>query len=308
MSRIVRAPVDAGQVIDAGVLNATYNDYNQPGALDANNVRDQAFDLPHLSSVAIVKNSATALLGDATMLHAGPAVNYPSSTASPPTVTRVGNAAGTPTFLNFGASGWPLVAGDVLRVWWNMGVVSFIGMAPPTPYLNAGAMGQYTLADKAAGPSHVVTDGFHCWLAYLQWDITSNALANFVAVSGQMDPALGVKGTTKDGFELERLSAGTVISPYQVTSDGDARDGKVSATLPTHAHGWYAPYGMYCFTTNVPITVYGVRLVITGLLHPFLNPAGNRENLLVYDYTQGNALYFLTGRGGRMSAVQMRRA
>lgn len=201
-----------------------------------------------------------------------------------------------------------MVGGDVLRVWWNLGVVSFIGMAPPTPYLNPGAMGQYTLEDRAAGPSHIVTDGFHCWLAYLQWDITSNALTNWVAVSGQMDPELGVKGTAKDGFELERLAAGTVVSPYQVTSDGNARNGKVSTTLSTQAHGWYAPYGMYCFTTNIALTVFGVRLVITGLLHPFFNPAGNQENLLVYDYTQGDALYFLLARGGRMSAVQMRRS
>lgn len=308
MSRIIRAPVEAGQVIDATTLNNTYNDYSQLGQLNENNTRDQAFDLPHLSNVAIIKNASTALLGDATMLHTGPFYSYPSSAASPPTVTPVRNVAGTDTFLNLGASGWPLIAGDVLRVWWNLSVVTSIGMAPPTPYLDPGAMGQYTLEDRAAGPSHIVTDGFHCWLAYLQWDVTSNALANWVAVSGQQNPTLNVLATGKDGFQVQNLAGATVISPYQVTGNGDPRDGEVSATLPVQAHGWFAPYGMYCFTTNTPVTVYGVRLVITGLLHPYFNPAGNNENLLVYDYTQGDPLYVLFGRGGRMSAVQMRRA
>ncbi len=49
-----------------------------------------------------------------------------------------------------------------------------------------------------------------------------------------------------------------------------------------------------------------VRVVITGLLHPFHLPGGNQENLLVYDYAIGGLTPAIEYKGGRISAVQMR--
>ena len=304
MSRIVRAPVSAGQTITATDLNNTYSDYNQPGALNADNTRDQAFDLPHFTNVQIIKNSKVDILGNTGMLHAAPVTTYSSDAASPPGLHPVQNSVGNQTVLSFGASGWSFVAGDCLRVWWNLSLITnFVGEPPNT----AGVMGRYTIADDAAG-TVVLTDGFHCWLAYLQWDITSNALTNFVAVPGQMDPATNIAGSTYDGFYVQNLNAGTTFSPWSANSSGFGYNGTMPAgnNGAVTDHYWYAPYGMYVTPFIAPVTVYGVRVVITGLLHPFHLPGGNQENLLVYDYAIGGLTPAIEYKGGRISAVQMR--
>lgn len=303
MSRIVRGPVDAGQVVDATTLNNTYNDYSQPNGLDVNNTRDQAFDLPHFTNVPIVKNTATALLGDAGMLHIGPFRHYISNAAGV-AVFPVTDVALNPTFMNLSATPWSAAAGDVIRIWWNYSVNS---VYPALQFNTAGALGRYAVAGLVPPPaSFTITDGLHCWLAYLEWDVTSAALVNWVPLPGQMSPTLAVKGTAYNGFEVSKLNAATVISPWQVSSLGDARDGKISATLNAYEHGWFAPYGMYCRELPQAITIYGIRLVITGVLHPAHNTAGSQSNLLVYDYAMADAGFYLQGRSGRISAVHMR--
>lgn len=306
MSRIVRSPVDAGQVVDATTLNNTYNDYDQPTALDANNTRDQAFDVPHFNNVPLIKNKATAGLGDGTMLHTGPFRHYVSNAAGI-AVFPVTDVALTPTFMNLSATPWVAAAGDVVRIWWNYSVNSVF---PPTHSDTAGTLGRYAVEELGSSPpvSITITDGLHCWLAYLEWDITSAALVNWVPLPGQMSPTLAVKGTAYNGFEVSKLNAATVISPWQISSIGLARDGAVPAVGlgVSYEHGWFAPYGMYCQELPQAVTIYGIRLVITGVLHPAHNPAGSQSNLLVYDYAMADAGFYLQGRSGRISAVHMR--
>ena len=301
MSRITRAPVSAGQTITATDLNGAYSDFNQPGALNADNTRDQAFDLPHFQNVVIVKNSQVDILGNAGMQHTAPLTTCPSSTAWPPTLHPVQNSVGNQTLLSFGANGWSCVLGDCLRVWWNLSVYPQHTGNPPN---TVGALGRYTVPDTAVG-TVILSDGFHCWLAYLEWDITSNALANFVPVPGQVTPVQNVGGTGQDGIAVQSMNGSTTISAWVNYSFGAADEGRMPPGNDGSVddHGWFAAYGMYVTPFIGATTVYGIRLVLTGILHPYND---NTNNYLVYDYVVGGANQKLEYKGGRISAVQMR--
>jgi len=305
MSRIIRAPVDAGQVITATDLNNTYNDYNQPTALQADNTRDQAFDLPHFQNVVIIKNTQLNALGNTGMLHSAPVTTVASELAAPIVVHPVQDAAGTETRMSFGANGWVLVAGDCLRVWWNLSLKCYY---TGSPWDNASALGRYNIPSDTSPPGNVViTDGFHCWLAYLQWDITSAALTNFVAVPGQSDPTtIGAY----EGFYTQFLNGGTVISPWTVSSYAFANNGVMPAGNKGVGfnHEWFAPYGMFVHAPSGQVTVYGIRLVITGILHSGHLASGDQENVLIYDYNVGDKDQYIEYKGGRISAVHQRLA
>jgi hypothetical protein len=303
MSRIIRAPVDAGQVITAADLNNTYNDYNQPGALQADNTRDQAFDLPHFQNVVIVKNSQVNVLGNTGMLHTAPVTTVASELAAPIAVHPVQTSTGTETRMTFGANGWVLALGDCLRVWWNLSLKCYY---TGSPWNNGSALGRYNIPDTTPPGNVVISDGFHCWLAYLQWDTTSAALTNWVAVQGQSDPTtIGAY----EGFYTQYLNAGTVISPWTISSFAFADNGAMPAGNNGKGfnHEWFAPYGMFVFAPTIaPVTVYGIRLVITGILHSGHLAAGNQENVLLYDYNVGDPAQYLEYKGGRISAVHQR--
>lgn len=301
MSRITRGPVSAGQTVTATDLNGAYNDFNQPGALNADNTRDQAFDLPHFQNVVIVKNSEVDILGNSGMLHTAPITVCPSSTAWPPTIQPVQDSVGNQTVLSFAPNGWSFAPGDCLRVWWNLSVYPQFTGEPGT---TVGALGRYTVPDTAAG-TVILSDGFHCWLAYLEWDITSNALANFVPVPGQVAPTQNVGGTGQDGLAVQSMNASTTISPWANYSFIAAVEGEMPPgnNGSVEEHGWFAAYGMYVTPFIAPITVFGIRVVLTGIMHPYND---NTDNYLVYDYVVGGADQKLEYKGGRISAVQMR--
>ena len=303
MSRIIRAPVEAGQVITATDLNNTYNDYNQPGALQSDNTRDQAFDLPHLTSVDIIKNSQVTILGNSGMLHSAPVTTVASETGAPIVVHPVQDSGGTETRMTFGPNGWVLALGDCLRVWWNLSLKCFYS---GSPWNGVSALGRYNIPDSELPGNVGISDGFHCWLAYLQWDITSAALSNWTPVPGQSDPTtIGAN----EGFKLQFLNGGTVISPWTVSSfafatNGQMPDGNQGSGFN---HEWFAPYGMFVHAPTIgAVTVYGVRLVITGILHSAHLSTGDQENILIYDYSVGGANQYIEYKGGRISAVHQR--
>ena len=316
MSRIERTPVSAGDATDATELNATYADYTQSGALDEPNTRDQAFDIPHFTNAPIVLNVQESQLGDVN-LHpqaffiAGGSVTLTATTnILLPLDHAVEDTGGTPTPLNLGASGWSMVSGDVLRLWWSLSVQSaFVAW----PWRAATALGRYDLEDTGGGPDNTITDGMHCWVAYLEWDITSNALGNFVPVPNQTDfkTNFTVGGVAYKGGYVNQMASTSVISAWAVYSGGTASDGQVpdpsvGTNEVSNAHGWYAVSGMWAYPATGSVTVYGVRVKITGLLHPLHVNGGNSENLLVYDIPGFVATPTLLYGAGRISAVQMR--
>lgn len=305
MSRITRPRVDPGDTIDATTLNNTYDDYAQSAALDASNTREQAFDIVHFSNAPIILNSKTSILGNAGMLHQSPetSVSHTSSIASP-VAHPVQDSGGTETPLNLGSSGWSLSAGDVMRVWWNLSVEPTVS---GTPWNNASAKGRYSIpTHPGSGSSVNITDGLHCWVARLEWDITSNALSNFVAVPDQEDFTQSFSSGTEKGGYLNQMAGATVISAWSVFSFAKASEGASAASSTDQgiykSQGYFGVDSMWAYPATGSVTVYGVRVVITGLLHPAHVSSPDR-NILLYDVNVSGTLNY---KGGRICAVQMR--
>ena len=305
MSRIQRGRVKATETTDATTLNTTYDDYSQTAALDENNTRDAALDIQHFTSASIIVNNEQVLLGNSGMLHTAPTSSLTSTTnLASPVQHVVQNSAGTATFLNFASSPWTLANGDVLRVFWDLSVY------PETtgdPWNNSAALGRYSVNTIPAG-GIVITDGLHCWAAYLEWDVVDATLSNFSPVPGQ-SLFTQTYGSNK-GQALNKTTATTLISAWTVFNLASASYGAVPYTSPApppgqyQKQGWYGTHGMYAhIETSGSRTVYGIRLVLTGILHPAHESGGDFENLLLYDI---NVSGTLTYKGGRLTAVQMR--
>jgi hypothetical protein len=305
MSRIERPRVQSTETTDATTLNDTYDDYSQTAALDENNTRDAAFDLPHFINASIIVNSAQALLGNTGMLHTAPtsSLGHTTSLASP-VHHVVQTSAGTETFLDLTSAPWTVTQGDVLRVFWDLSVY------PTTsgdPWNNSAAKGRYSVNTIPAG-GIVITDGLHCWAAFLEWDVVDATLNNWSPVPGQ-SLFTQTYGTDK-GQALNKTTATTLISAWTVFNLASASYGAVPYTAPApppgqyQEQGWFGTHGMYAhIEPSASRTVYGIRLVLTGLLHPAHESAGDFENLLLYDI---NVSGTLTYKGGRLTAIQMR--
>ena len=309
MSRIQRPRVLPGEQSSASEQNNTYGDYSQALALDENNVRDQAFDLPHFDGYKIVENTGEASLGNPNMLH--PVIPVPAPPPAPPwtEVTHTTTIAspqhhvvqtlgGVETFLNLSSSPWAIATGDVLRVWWNLSVLStFTALA----WDGVTSLGRYLLPDSASAGNTVITDGHHCWVMYLEWDITSAGLTNWVPVPGQSSFTTDLFSETQKGALLYETSSTVAISPWAVFSEGNAENGETPDRGSSTSHGWYAPYGMWAHkNTGAGFSVYGIRVIITGLLHP---AHSGGVNYLIYDVNTACTLQYL---GGRISALHQR--
>jgi len=304
VSRIQRPRVNPGEVIDSTDINNTYNDYQQPGALDANNTRDQAFGLPHFDpSVRMVKKVVgPVLLGTGDKAHPGATFVTVPALAGGTAAHIISDGAGNPTFLNMASDPMQMVPGDCLRLWWNLSMEH--DRNGTTPYLRASAMGRYTIPNLASPPGQVIiSDGFHFWCCWLQWDITSAALGNFVAVPDQSNIVTNVKAGY-NGMLVRQMGASTTVSPWMTTSFGFADAGRMPAGNQGQIrdHGYFAPYGMWAYESTTTFTIYGIRLVVAGIFHPRSDAV---ENFIALDYTQAadNELHYTSGR---MQAIQMR--
>ena len=301
MSRITRGRAGVGDLASAADLNGTYSDFTQTGALNTYNTRDQAFDLPHFTNTPILLNHATAALGNSGMTHLAPVSEALSTTnASSPVKTAVATSTGTITFLNLSSAPWTTASGDVIRLWWNLSVASSWPDATKKPWNYADALGMYDLPGVAGSP---ISDGLHLWVVYLQWDITSASLLNWVEVPGQ-SPFTSTIGSYKGAYVYE-LAASSVVSPWTLHSPGDADAGSVPSD--THrSQGYFANYGMWAYPATGAVTVYGFRLVITGVLHPLHLSTGNEDNAIVYDTVVSADDPKLYYKSGRINALQMR--
>ena len=303
MSRIERPRVEPGQTTSATELNNTYNDYSQAGALDQLNTRDAAFDLVHLTNAPILVKSQLSQLGNAGMLHTAPTTSFTHTTSlGSPVKHIVQDSGGTQTIMNLSSSPWTLAVGDVLRVYWDLSVYP---ETTATPWNNASAKGRYAVPDVAGGAPINITDGFHCWAAYLEWDITSGSLSNFAPVPGQGTFEQVYDSGANKGDQVKNTTATTLISAWSVFGFGAAvNNGKTANQGQYQEQGWFGTHGMYAHQATSGTTVYGLRLVLTGLLHPAHASAQSPyENLLLYDI---NVSGTLTYKGGRLTAVQMR--
>ena len=274
MSRINRAPVTDGTVIDATDLNDRYSDFTQTD-LNQFNHRDAAHDLPQFSkSGFMLQQAARTAIGNPSWKHA--TFNSVPATVAPPAFAVVSDAALLPTVLNTGASGWTVTTDDVLRIYWDLTVRPDYELGN-TPWLNSGSGCFYTFGDGGAGTVGV-NGGGACWAFWLQWDITDNTLTNWVDVPGQ--DRFNDTVTTLTGTSLDNTQATSVLSAFNETaslpSNGTIPSGKLE-----RRRGWTSVSGAWHYTPpSGTRTVYGVRVVFTGVLRPFNNGG---VNYLVYD-------------------------
>lgn len=284
MSRIDRPRVEDGDSIEATDLNSRFTDYSQAGALNAFNVRDAAFDLPQFDQpgastfgfLASYQNSA--LIGANDWKHSS-VVTVTGVSASPPPAAPfiVGTSGGTPTPISLGAAGLTVAAGEVLRVYWDLSVYPhWEGTRPWT----TGASVDFYVFDKGSGVAQNLGTNAACWVFWLQWDITSNALANWTEVPNQSDFRTDLYGDgSAYGAQLGDTMSSSVVPAYIDRAIPD--NGLIPATPIQASVGWRGASGSWYYPkTSGSQTIYGLRLVFTGPMSPNHNTVSGANNLI----------------------------
>jgi hypothetical protein len=284
MSRINRPRVADGDNIDATDLNSRFTDYTQTGALNAYNTRDAAFDLPQFKNpgastfgfLASYQNSA--IIGANDWKHSS-VVTVTGVSAAPPPATPfiVGNAAGSPTPISLGAAGVTVATGEVLRVYWDLSVYPhWEGSRPWT----TGASVDFYVFDKGSGVAQALGTNAACWAFWLQWDITSNALANFVDVPNQSDFRTDLYGDgSAYGAQLADTMATSVVPAFIDRAAPD--DGLIPSTPVSERVGWRGVSGSFYYPkTSGSQTIYGLRVVFTGPMSPNHNTTSGANHLI----------------------------
>lgn len=305
-----RTPLSDEPILDAANLNARFTDFaSATTSVDANNLRDGAVDLPQYAAQQIIRSGGafTETLGPddwdtvtnllTTTLTATP---NPAPTAPVPvTDASLANASR----ISFGVTGRTITLVDVLRVSWSLKAqLRFTG----APYDTAGALGQFDISNFA--PATVtVTDGMHAVPFFLQWDITSNALTNFVAVPGQTTfqdsfnipmPSPGVIGGS-----ISECSAATFL-PAWVARGVGVSGGKATGDA-VYARGWRTVRGSWLYSPPLGVTCYGLRVVfMPALYHPCVE-TGTTTNRMAYD-PFASATCVLDLQSGFLTAIVQR--
>lgn len=311
MSRINRPPVLPGDPANAAQLNAAYTDFSQLGAVDQLNTRDSGFDLAHFQAPAtgngpVIIRSDSANVGTGDIYHSASPV-APASIAAPPTKTVVSGV------LSYGANGQVLADGQVLRVYYNLAVrpkYTGTGGSPNIyPWDSVGALGKYDVPVTTGPPPNVfISDNAHFWLVQLEWDITSSALINWVPVDGAGNfNGVVVAGLT--GQSLQTMRGCACVPAWNLTYNR-WRDGEVPGPAPSiedRRIGWSSASTGYVLLKN-PLTsrtIYGLRLVIHGIYHPYRDANTNYAVLDVNLVAGGNSAE-LEYDQGNITAIFMR--
>jgi len=299
MSRIQRQRIVDGEPIDATNLNDRYNDFAQPGALNQYNIRDSSIDLPQLKADWFTRNSWEQTLGEFNLSHSS--VNTVAATTGPFPVAGhvVQDFGGTPSILNFGLGGLTIGTDEVLRLYWDLSVrPSYTG----TPWTAVGSFSKYQFPDPPKTGVVDVATSADVWVMYPEWDVTSSLLTNFVPVPGQGDFNTNYTGA-RYGNALPDCEATTVI-PAWVQVAFNAVDGSVSApNLYDSGIGWRGVSGAWHYV-GAPTTVYGIRWIIKGILHP---EQATNVNYLGFDTVAGGTgTVQLEYTSGKAQAMIMR--
>lgn len=295
MSRITRAPVQDGDNVTALNLNARFNDYSQAGALNAFNVRDAAIDLPHFTPGRFMApQMASGVIGFSDWKHGTYNTDLAVAGVQPPFLVR--NAAGTATPLALG-TGWTLDGDHVLRVYWDLSV---------RPVYTGFRPWQGTISDWDIGAGAVVnvSTNVACWAFWLQWDLTSAALANFVNVPGQGDFNTADPSASKFGNTLATCGATSTVAAFNETASAP-NNGNMPGRNEVKV-GWQGISGDWHRAGNpmVSVVVYGLRVVFTGVLHSW-NQAG-QDWLVRDDALNAKAACSLDHNSGALNAMLMR--
>lgn len=299
MSRLTQPPIEDGDDLTAASLNDRFTQFGQSGALNRFNTRDAAFDLPQFKRANtrfLAKNMAVTVIGQNDYKHGAYRTYTGQGTGTSPYTVETTAPAATP--LSFGTLGFTMSADvHVLRVYWDLSVRPRWEGTKPWE----GGATFFTFNMNGGGTDNVFS-GYGCWAFWLQWDITSNALANFVNVPGQGDFNSVITGS-RGG---ERLSACSSTSVLQsVMEYGDSADEGKPQSIVTHTFGWTSTDGAWHYVRpsgTSDLTIFGVRVVFSG---PFgAHNQGNVNYLVRNDSVASTAR--LDVQAGSLQALLMR--
>lgn len=278
MSRITDGPVQDGDTLNAASLNDRFSSYTQTD-LNAFNARDASHDLPQFATGWVETHTQSQLLGATSFKH-GSTTTINGMTAMPATATAI---TGT---MSFGLTGLTIAVDEILRVYWNLSVKP----NPSNNWNTAGSLGYYVFPGTGGGTRAASTWGA-VWAFYLEWDITSSALGAFVPVTGQQDFTSVFGG--KYGNTLAQCEATSVVPAdlrYADPDSGELASDSTQGNLKWRgiSGAWYYP------RTGSPLTVYGLRVVCKGIMHPW---SVGTANYLVHDttYSTGSSLEYTSG-------------
>ena len=306
MSRIERDPIEDGDEITAASLNTRFNDFSQSN-LNAFNTRDAAIDLPQFkiqNDRGFMAPVATDIvIGEVSLKHST-SVTLNGQTAAPASPYIIGDAGGNPTYigpLNIGLVN--ITSSDILRVYWHLNVRPLYAGTPWTTVDTPSP--EYAIDHTGGGQQGVATWGT-CWVFYLQWDITDATLTNWTEVPFQGDFSTAIAGGVV-GDPLAACTATSVVPAWITYHDADERVGTGSDIgVPV---GWRSVSGAYYYDASMAGavgTVYGLRLVAKGPMHPYNNGG---VNYLVHQTAvpgQGGASVQLEHTDGRLGFILQR--
>lgn len=302
MTRIAIPVVEDGDKITAASINSRLTPFTQVGTLDAANVRSAGVDLAQFSSTRFMAPKiAHTSIGYNRYKH--DLFNTVSGQQTGATPHIVSDSGGTPTVLSLGATGFSLTTSDILRVYWDLSVRSLwpVGVRE---WLNANLVQQFKEFD---GTTNIrVSNGHACWAFWLQWDVTSAALTNFVNTPTQGSFNTVVVGT-RGGNLLSNCDSTSVQCALE-EYPGNLSSGQFT-TFSRPGGGdagcnWTGVDGAWHFAPSSPLTVYGLRVVFTGVLGAYNNGTANYlvrcDN--IYDKVT------LDYNGGQLGALLMRKS
>lgn len=267
MSRIVNDSFQAGEVITAAKLNAKFDDVTTAttGSLDEANFATESIDLNQFNTSGSSGKSGTVLRSWLSTDNGLTSTGGTTYTSTVNTTAPVELSHGSGSRLVW-AAGMPLDHDDVLRV-------DFAVMMQ--------AIVNYTWALYPFVAYDVVNDPV--WFVWLQWDVTSNALANWTEVPNQGDFFRNF--VDAEGALTSMMQATLAIPHGWRYYDGVQRhnedDGASSGTLPQTKMLHRRSYSYA--NTGGNVTIYGLRLVINGLYHAEKTANTDDENAFQKD-------------------------
>jgi hypothetical protein len=205
------------------------------------------------------------------------------------------DGAGNPTDMSFGA-GLTIANGEVLRVYWNLSAQATQG----SNWNAAGSLGYHEFNNGSGGSTKTDTWG-GSWVFYLEWDVTSSARANYVPVPGQGDFK-----TTVGSYYGDSLSStqATSVMPSGLRYAELPTNGLLPRPSSASTQRWRGISGAWYYPRTVPssLVVYGIRVVVKGVLHPYRSGS---VNYLVHDtvYSNGASLDY---NGGNLAVLKHR--
>jgi hypothetical protein len=295
MSRLTNKPVLDGDPINAASLNTRFNGFVQTD-LNEFNVRDAAIDLPQFTSTKFMApQSNSRQIGNYVFDHATYNTVPGQVTGAAPHI--ISDAAAVPSHLPLGAGGWTVEPDEILRVYWDLSVRPRWLSAHPW----RGTDWDWTFPEKTSSGTTRIGNGSGCWAFWLQVDVTSTALVNWVNVAQQDSFNTVILGAR--GGNLLANCAATSIVPAIIEVADTPRNGTFDGVVGADV-GWTSVDGAWHFKPGSPTTIYGVRVVCTGPLvayHAANNWLIRAENAVVADAE-------LDYNGGGLQALVMRLA